>query len=137
VFRVSQARKGSNRGLTTLSLVEGAYKGGPSYASCKAKKKAPRAVSRRILQTLHSRASGRFRTRGRYAAGTVRGTRWTTSDRCDGTLISVQLHSVLVNDLVRHISVLVRAGHSYFASATAPRVVRPPRPASSGPPFTG
>jgi hypothetical protein len=111
---VAQNRGGRNRGLTTLSIVEGAYKGAPSYAACKAKK-APRALSRRVLQALRARASGRFRTRGRYAAGTVRGTRWTTVDRCDGTLIKVQQHSVLVSDFVRHISLVVRAGHQYLA----------------------
>ena len=129
VFKVHQAKTGRNRALTTLSLAEGAFKGGPSYASCQ--KKAPRALSSRTLQTLRSRASGRFRTRGRYSAGTVRGTRWTTVDRCDGTLISVQLHSVLVRDFVKHISVLVSAGHSYFAAA------HPARPRRIRPPFTG
>jgi hypothetical protein len=67
------------------------------------------------LQTLRARASGRFRTRGRYAAGTVRGTAWTTTDRCDGTLIAVQLHSVFVQDLVKHITKLISKGHSYLA----------------------
>ncbi len=137
VFKVSQARKGGNRGLTTLSIVEGAFPGGPSYKSCTAKRVAPRSLSSRVLQTLRSRASGRFRTRGRYAAGTVRGTRWTTVDRCDGTLISVQLHAVLVRDLVQHISLLVRAGHSYFAAAKPRPAPKPPAPAHSGPPFTG
>jgi hypothetical protein len=123
VFRVSQAKAGPNRGLTTLSIVEGAFKGAPSYASCTAKRGAgePRlahaALSSRIVQSLRSRASGRFRTRGRYAAGTVRGTQWTTTDRCDGTLIAVQVHAVQVTDLVRHITRLITAGHSYLARA--------------------
>jgi hypothetical protein len=119
VFKVTQAAKGRDRGLTTLSIVEGAFRGAPSYAVCNASTAghAPRALSRRALQSLRARASGRFRTRGRYAAGTVRGTRWTTVDRCDGTLISVQQHSVLVADLVKHINRLVKAGHSYLALA--------------------
>jgi hypothetical protein len=119
VFKVTQTKSGRNRGLTTLSLVEG-ITGAPSTASCKAKHaadKAHAALSSRVLQTLRSRASGRYRTRGRYAAGTVRGTSWTTTDRCDGTLIAVQVHSVLVTDLVKHITVLVRAGHHYLAKA--------------------
>jgi hypothetical protein len=33
----------------------------------------------------------------------------------DGTLIAVQLHSVLVTGFVKHVTVLVRAGHSYLA----------------------
>ena len=121
MFKVTQAKSGPSKGQTTLSLVEGGVKGAPSYASCKAKGAADAhaALSSRVLQTLRSRSSGRFRTRGRFAAGTVRGTKWTTSDRCDGTLIAVQHHSVLVTDLVRHKTVLVRAGHHYLAKAPA------------------
>ncbi len=115
VFKLTQARSG----LSTLALREGAFKGAPSYAGCRAHKAADGhiAVSSRVLQTLRSRASGHFRTRGRYAAGTVRGTRWTTADRCDGTRIAVQQHSVLVTDFVKRINVLVKAGHSYLARA--------------------
>ena len=49
---------------------------------------AAAAVSSTVLRLLHSRAHGRFRTRGKYAAATVRGTQWTTMDRCDGTGIT-------------------------------------------------
>ncbi|MGZ4215907.1 MAG: hypothetical protein ACXVHB_17025 [Solirubrobacteraceae bacterium] len=49
---------------------------------------AAAAVSPTVLRLLHSRAHGRFRTRGKYAAATVRGTQWTTMDRCDGTGIA-------------------------------------------------
>ena len=49
---------------------------------------AAAAVSPTVLRPLHARAHGRFRTRGHYAAATVRGTQWTTMDRCDGTQIA-------------------------------------------------
>jgi hypothetical protein len=39
------------------------------------------------------------------------------ADRCDGTLTTVGSGSVTVNDLVRHVIVTVRAGHSYLAKA--------------------
>jgi hypothetical protein len=119
VFKVSQARGGANKAFTTLTLVYSAFKGAPSTKACKAKGAADAhaALSSRVLQTLRSRSSGRTRTRGRYAAGTVRGTQWTTTDRCDGTLIKVQQHSVQVTDLVKHKTVLVRAGHQYLAKA--------------------
>jgi hypothetical protein len=119
VFRVTQARSGPDSGLTTLSIVENAFAGAPSYTTCKtnhAADGAHAALSSRVLQTLRSRASGRFRTRGRYAAGTVRGTQWTTTDRCDGTLISVQVHAVQVTDFVKHVVILIRAGHHYLAT---------------------
>jgi hypothetical protein len=47
----------------------------------------------------------------------VRGTVWTTTDYCDGTLVSVQRGVVSVLDLVRHKTVTVTAGHSHFAKA--------------------
>jgi hypothetical protein len=116
LFKLTQDRSA----LTTLRLVEGKF-GVPSYASCKAKGArdplARTALSSRALQTLRSSARGRFRTKGRFAAGTVRGTRWTTKDRCDGTWIAVQLHAVLVTDFVKHITVLVHQGQHYLAHA--------------------
>jgi hypothetical protein len=42
------------------------------------------------------------------------------ADRCDGTLTKVTQSSVLVNDFVRHVSLIVRAGHSYLALAKPP-----------------
>jgi hypothetical protein len=58
---------------------------------------------------------GRFQTRGKGAVGTVRGTRWLTQDFCDGTLTRVVEGSVAVRDLEKRKTVVVRAGHSYFA----------------------
>jgi hypothetical protein len=62
-------------------------------------------------------SGGRFRTFGRHSQATVRGTRWLTVDRCDGTLTRVAAGAVAVRDRVRHRTVVVRAGHSYFARA--------------------
>jgi ferric-dicitrate binding protein FerR (iron transport regulator) len=67
------------------------------------------------VRRLFGDGKGSFRTRGRTAAATVRGTRWGTQDRCDGTLVIVQRGRVSVRDLVRHRTVLVRAGHAYLA----------------------
>ena len=75
------------------------------------------AASSSVLQTLHSSAKGKYRTRGRYSSATVRGTAWTVTDRCDGTLTTVQRHTVSVQDFVRHVTVLVRQGHRYLAKA--------------------
>jgi cellulase/cellobiase CelA1 len=124
LFRLSQDRRGVNKGLTTLAMLEGAFAGAPTYASCKAKKAgdspspaAFEALSSAVLQTLHGHAHGKFRTRGRYGSATVRGTVWTTIDRCDGTLTIVRRGTVKVQDFVRHLTVIVRAGHSYLARA--------------------
>src|SRR3984885_1232119 len=51
-------------------------------------------LSPRVLRLLHASARGRFTTRGRYGAATVRGTIWTTADTCAGTTISAQKDTV-------------------------------------------
>ena len=88
-----------------------AFKGAPSFASCKAKKgkAVGAAVSSKTLQLLHSSAHGKFRTKGKYAAATVRGTIWTIADRCDGTLTHAIKDSVTVSDFVRHKTIILRA----------------------------
>jgi hypothetical protein len=115
VFKVTQARSG----LATITLVSNAFKGAPSFASCKTKKgkAVSAAVSSKTLQLLHSSAHGKFRTKGRYAAATVRGTIWTIADRCDGTLTHAIKDTVTVSDFVRHKTITLRAGHSYLALA--------------------
>jgi hypothetical protein len=122
IFRLTQSGKGPQKGLTTLSLLEGAFPGAPSFAKCprpahdRARIVAVAARSR-VLQLLHASAKGRFRTRGRYSAATVLGTKWTIADRCDGTLVHDITDSVKVNDFVRHKTVVIHAGQSYLARA--------------------
>jgi hypothetical protein len=114
IFQLTQA----GSGLTTLRLLEGLFKGAPSYGRCKAHKSADAsAAASNTLQLLHASAHGKFTTRGRYAAATVRGTRWTIADRCDGTLTHDITHSVVVNDFVHHKTIVLHAGQSYLALA--------------------
>jgi hypothetical protein len=111
--------------MTTLSLVEGAFPGDPSLARCKLKKAGDgsppsahaAALPNSVLQTLHAKAHGHFRTSGRKASATVRGTIWVTTERCDGTLIRAIEHTVVVTDLVRHKTIALTQGHSYLARA--------------------
>jgi hypothetical protein len=120
LFSVAQSKSRTAKGLTTLRLLEGAVKGGPSYSRCTAKKKKGArlaAASSRVLQLLHSSAHGKFRTSGRYSAATVRGTKWDTIDRCDGTLTVVHHGTVLVTDFRRHTNIAVHAGQRYLAKA--------------------
>jgi PKD repeat protein len=119
VFKLSQVNSGRNKGLTILSLLQGAVPGTPSFASCKRKATdaagpSAQAASFR-LSTLRSRARGRFRTRGRYGAATIHGTVWDTTDFCNGTGVKVHQGTVTVTDFVRHKTVRVHAGHSYLA----------------------
>ena len=120
LFKVTQDRSGPTKGLTTLSILEAAFPGAPGYASCKthaADHAGAARLSTAILQLLRASASGRFRTRGRYSAATVLGTRWDTIDRCDGTLTIVHRGTVQVTDFVHHIIVVVHAGRRYLARA--------------------
>ncbi len=124
-FGLVQSSKARDKGLTTLSLLEGAFRGAPSFASCRAGRAGGRAAGTatttaanpRVVQLLHASANGRFKTRGRYAAATVRGTIWDTADRCDGTLVRVRRGAVTVSDFPKHKTVTVGAGRSYLAKA--------------------
>jgi hypothetical protein len=98
--------------------VEGVLPGAPTYATCKAHKTidaTTAALSSKTLQLLHASAHGKFATRGRYSAATVRGTKWTIADRCDGTLTHDITDSVAVSDFVRHKTIVLHAGQSYLA----------------------
>ncbi len=120
LFKAAQARGGIAKGLTTLTLVENAFPGAPSYSRCHVGKAlaAHAARSNPILQTLHARDShGRFRTKGRYSAGTVRGTIWDTTEECAGTLTTVHRGTVAVYDYGKRRTIAVHAGHSYLAKA--------------------
>jgi hypothetical protein len=121
IFKVTQAHSG----LTTLSLMENAFSGAPSFASCSTKGAHAAALSQKQLQLLHASAKGKFRTKGRYAAATVRGTKWTIADRCDGTLTHDLTDSVVVNDFVRHKTIVLHAGQSYLAKAVQPKKKKP------------
>ena len=76
-----------------------------------------RRLSRRKIRRLRGSGKGRFRTRGRYSSATVRGTVWTVTDRCDGTLTKVTRGVVAVRDFRRKKTVRLRAGRSYLAKA--------------------
>jgi hypothetical protein len=107
-------RQPAGAGFTQILLAGG------NRSVCSQGAKPPaqrRALPHRTLHLLGASGTGRFQTRGRYAAATVRGTIWTTTDFCDGTLVSVQRDVVSVQDFVRHTTVTVTAGHSYFAAA--------------------
>jgi hypothetical protein len=120
IFNFTQAKHGISKGLTTFTLRENAFKGAPSYSACSVHKGLAgiARLSKKILQTLHARDKhGKFRTRGRYAAATVRGTWWWMSDRCDGTFTYVKRGKVSVRDFKRRKTVLLSAGHGYLAKA--------------------
>ena len=103
LFTVSQTRK-----LTTVTLSE--------QLSCP-RGKASAAQKKPKSRKLWGDGKGKFRTKGRYAAATVRGTRWLVADTCTTTKVTVRQGSVSVRDDVRKRTVIVRKGKSYTARA--------------------
>jgi hypothetical protein len=99
---------------TTLTLAGGDFTGcGPSHPklAVTARKKG----RHRVVRRLWGDGKGRFRTRGRYASATVRGTRWQTIDRCDGVSLVVARGVVTFRDLLRgRPSRRVAAGQTAF-----------------------
>jgi len=74
-------------------------------------------VGKKPVRRLWGKGKGRFRTKGRYSSGTVRGTNWLTTDFCNGTEIRVVAGIVQVRDFVKKKTVRVKPGQTYFAQA--------------------
>ena len=117
-FGLRQRRQ--RRPVTQLVLRGGDFRscrrGGAARSSASAE-----ASRRRSRRGLWGRGKGRFQTRGRHGAATVRGTIWFTADRCAGTLVRVRRGKVAVSDFARRRRVLVPAGRSYLARPRASR----------------
>jgi Ca2+-binding RTX toxin-like protein len=102
--------------ITQFALQGGDFSGCPTTAGRKASAAAgSKKASTKTVRILWANGKGKFRTKGRYASATVRGTNWETIDRCDGTLIKVRRGAVAVRDVVKKKTVVVKAGDSYLA----------------------
>jgi hypothetical protein len=69
--------------------------------------------------------SGEFMTKGNYAAATVLGTFWLTTDSCASTVVSVAEGSVNVTDLVTNSSSTVTTGQALTVQSTGGTTVAP------------
>jgi Ca2+-binding RTX toxin-like protein len=101
-----------------LPVTQFALQGG-NFGLCPASQRGrgATAAASTTIRKLWANGKGKFRTRGRYASATIRGTKWQTVDRCDGTQIRVTSGAVTVTDLVKHKTVVVKAGRTYLAKA--------------------
>jgi hypothetical protein len=79
---------------------------------------APRNLAVRLVW---GKGKGKYRTRGRYGSGGVRGTTWQTVDRCDGTLTRVIKGTVRVRDYTLRRTVVLHTGEQYLARAPSGR----------------
>ena len=107
VFKLTQAKNG----LATMVMEGG------SFRSCGRGAHAGHAAKSKVIRHLWGAGAGKFRTKGRFAAASIRGTTWDSIDRCDGTLVKVTQGRVTVTDLKRHKNVVVKKGKSYLAKA--------------------
>jgi hypothetical protein len=107
-FKLTQSRKNP---LTQLSM------SGGGLGKCSTRVPHGGSAARKRSRHLFSSVKGRFRTRGRNSSATVRGTKWTMTDTCAGTLTSVKRGSVVVRDFTLRKNKTVKAGHKYFARA--------------------
>jgi hypothetical protein len=94
--------------ITELSLSE-------KLAACKTSRKAKAAAKKPKTRKLWGDGKGKFRTRGKYSAATVRGTKWLVQDSCAGTLTRVAQGVVSVNDFVLKKTKTVKKGKRYTA----------------------
>src|SRR4051794_3013787 len=112
IFVLSRVSEGGKT-IVALRLTGG------DFASCGRRVVAGRsgasAPKKKVVRQLWGSGKGNFRTVGRYASASVRGTIWLTADRCDGSQVTVRRGVVQVRDLVRRSTVSVTAGHTYFA----------------------
>jgi hypothetical protein len=110
-FQVRQSRSGG--GMTDIVLAGGAPPACARPASSTVMGHASRAP--RLPHLWGSDRHGRFRTHGRNSVATVRGTKWLTTERCNGTVTYVAEGRVAVRDVRRHRTVTLSAGHAYLA----------------------
>ena len=96
--------------ITVLTLSEPLACGTASHA-------VEGATTKRKKRRLWGSGKGKFRTKGKNASATVRGTIWLTQDTCTTTLVHVKRGVVDVFDFTKHKHVFVKAGRSYVAHA--------------------
>ena len=121
---------GQANGVVRLTLIGGNFtscgtrrlsaRSGLSVESAQLKKPTkPAAPVKPVkpVRRLWGTGKGKFTTTGKFASATVRGTEWLVADFCTGTRVTVRRGIVSVRDLAKKKTVLVKAGHSYFAAS--------------------
>ena len=97
--------------VTILNLSE------PLTCGSASTKTAAQLSKKKKKRHLWGSGHGTYRTKGKNASATVRGTIWFTQDDCASTLVHVNRGVVDVFDFTKHIHVSVKAGETYIAHA--------------------
>jgi hypothetical protein len=108
-FEVAQ---GPDSSVVTLVL-----RGG-DFSECKtaAARKDHSTVGGPEIRKLFVNAHGDFRTKGRFAAAAIRGTKFKAVDACFGTLTDVQEGDVEVTDLTNGRTIELQTGEDFWAA---------------------
>jgi hypothetical protein len=121
-FRVGYSRQstpgksGSAAAPFTELRLLGALKNRCGASGASAGEKQVQQSRRRRRRRLWGRGKGRYRTRGRRGAATVRGTTWLTQESCRGSLFRVRSGTVAVRDFGLGRTFTLGAGDSYLAA---------------------
>jgi len=112
IFKLLQNRK--QKGLAELNIVDN--RSSKQVCASVGKKAAVAAkLSSKALGRLTGSAHGSFTTKGEYSAASVRGTSWSVTNQCDGTLTKVTRGEVSVRDFRRRKTITLFSGQSYLA----------------------
>jgi hypothetical protein len=115
IFKLLQNR--SQRGLTELDIMDSRSPKQVCATVGKRASVASRHLSSTVLGRLNSSDHGKFTARGQYSAATVRGTVYSVSNECAGTLTQVSRGVVSVRDFARRKTIILHAGQHYLAKA--------------------
>jgi hypothetical protein len=115
IFKLLQNRR--QRGLTELDIVDSRSPRQVCATLGKRASVASRRLPSTVLGRLNSSDHGKFTARGQYSAATVRGTEYTVTNECAGTLTQVRRGEVSVRDFVRRKTITLFAGQHYLAQA--------------------
>lgn len=114
MFSITQAK---DQAVADIALRGGSFADCPrTMAPARTKGTAARAHRPRVVRRLWtSDDHGKYRTHGRNSTALVRGTRWLTEERCDGTLTRVAAGAVSVRERRSGRTVVLRAGQQHLA----------------------
>ncbi|MEY2571288.1 MAG: hypothetical protein QOE63_1638, partial [Acidimicrobiaceae bacterium] len=117
LFKVLQTK--AVKAFATMQLTGGSFKGCPRAPKVKIARK--QLSAKRSVRHLWGAGNGAFRTVGRFSSASIRGTKWLTDDRCNGTLTRVTQGKVAVRDFVRRKTIVLKKGQRYLAKPRAKR----------------
>jgi hypothetical protein len=114
IFKLLQNRR--QRGLTDLNIID-TSSARQACATLGKARTAAHHLSSKVLGQLNASGHGHFAARGQYSSATVRGTVWSVTNQCDGTLTRVKRGVVSVRDFHRRKTITLFTGQSYLARA--------------------